>query len=121
MNKKLYDYIDQFKSADELKAKFISSAMDYKALFKDLNELEELGLITQLHRGYDRVENQNIHRGTLSLTSKGYGFVYIEAIDDEVFIPEKELHSSLDQDEIVVQLIVEHDARISAKFVKTLK
>lgn len=121
MNKKLYDYIDQFKSADELKAKFISSAMDYKALFKDLNELEELGLITQIHRGYDRVENQNIHRGTLSLTSKGYGFVYIEAIDDEVFIPEKELHSSLDQDEIVVQLIVEHDARISAKFVKTLK
>jgi ribonuclease R len=90
-------------------------------LIKDLVELEDAGVIVQVNDGYDIAKNQNVYSGTLTINKKGYGFVYIETFDDEVFLPERELHTSLDRDEVLVQLVMEEGVRLAAKFIKTLK
>lgn len=121
MNETLRDRIQSYTPLDELKQEFAFDAAGLRQLVKDLLELEELGLIVQVQEGYDNAANQNIYSGTLSINRKGYGFVLVDAFDEDVFVPEKELHSSLDGDEVLIQLVMEDNVRIAAKFLKTLK
>ena len=121
MNEQLRRKITDYTTLEELKQEFVFDAESLKTLIKDLVELEDAGIIVQVNDGYDIAANQNVYAGTLSINKKGFGFVYIESFDDEVFIPERELHASLDRDEVLVQLVMEEGVRLAAKFIKTLK
>jgi len=121
MNTKLQERIQSYTLFDELKSEFAFDASSLKQLVKDLVELEEAGVIVQVKEGYDIAANQNVYTGTLSINKKGYGFVFVDSFEEDVFIPEKELHSSLDGDEVLIQLMMEDGVRVSAKFLKTLK
>jgi len=121
MNTLLQERIQSYTSLDELKLEFAFDASSLKQLVKDLVELEEAGVIVQVEEGYDIAANQNVYTGTLSINKKGYGFVFVDSFEDDVFIPEKELHSSLDGDEVIIQLVMEDGVRVAAKFLKTLK
>jgi ribonuclease R len=121
MNTSLKERIQSYTPFDELKQEFAFDASSLKQLIKDLVELEDAGLIVQVKDGYDIASNQNVYAGTLQINRKGYGFVFVDAFEEDVFIPEKELHSSLDGDEILIQLVMEDNVRVAAKFLKTLK
>jgi ribonuclease R len=121
MNEQLLHIIQDYIPLEDLKKRFAFDAQSLKTLVKELVELEEAGLIVQVQDGYDLAKNQNVYAGTLSINKKGYGFVYIESFDDDVFIPERELHASLDRDEVLVKLKMEDNVRLAASFIKTLK
>lgn len=74
-------------------------------IIRTLAQLAAKKQIEEVDRGKFRiVNNLEYYTGILDMTTKGFGYVVVEELDDDIFIPENALNKALDGDEVQVYI-----------------
>ena len=83
----------------------VNDASSRNQIIKKLAQLAAKKQIKEVERGKFTIEgSQNYYTGTLDLTTKGYGYVVIEELADDVFIANKDLHAAFDGDTVEIYI-----------------
>lgn len=101
----------------------ISTSQEVKELLKELNELEEQCIIMKDDDNkYYLSSHFNCYIGNLSLNKKGYGFVTIEGMEQDVFVSVDNLKGSIDGDTVFIQIFqAPYESKKEAKVLKLVK
>ena len=88
----------------QIAAKFgVNDASSRNQIIKKLAQLAAKKQIKEVERGkFKIVPNINTFTGILDITSKGSGYVVVEDLDDDIFVPNNNLNKALDGDEVEV-------------------
>lgn len=83
----------------------MTDANSRNLIVKELAALVASQKIEQPERGkYKAVKSTDYHTGILDMTSRGNGYVIVEGLDDDVFIPSNNLNHGLHGDEVEVYI-----------------
>lgn len=79
---------------------------------KILQDLEKQGKIFISKKGkIIYVDNERYFYGKIQTTSKGFGFVITENLDNDIFISQADLNGALNGDEVIVKLYIKSDGK----------
>ncbi|HLT47547.1 MAG TPA: ribonuclease R [Rubricoccaceae bacterium] len=96
-----------FRHKEIAKALGVKDNQRYK-LFRDvLEELSEAGLVAKVKGGryqHRKARPRNVVEGTITVNPGGFGFVTVEGLDEDVFVPQHRLKTALDGDRVRVEL-----------------
>jgi ribonuclease R len=91
--------------------KEIARQLNYKdnqsySLFLDvLNEMDEQDMIARVKGGkYTYKPRPATAEGILSVTSKGFGFVQVEGMEEDLYVSEHNMRSAMDGDRVLVEV-----------------
>src|SRR5690606_20703341 len=74
-------------------------------LIKKLGKLKKEKRILEVETGkYKAIVKRNYHKGILDLTSSGNGYVIIDDLEDDVFIPSHSINKAFDGDVVEVYI-----------------
>ncbi len=95
-----------FFNYKQIAAKFgVDDPSSRNQIVKKLAQLAAKKEIEEVERGKFRIiPNINTYTGVLDITSKGTGYVIVEELDDDVFIPKNNLNKALHGDEVEVYI-----------------
>src|SRR5690606_28730224 len=92
-----------FRHKEIAKALGVKDNQRYK-LFRDvLEELSEAGLVAKVKGGryqHRKARPRNVVEGTITVNPGGFGFVTVEGLDEDVFVPQHRLKTALDGDRV---------------------
>ncbi len=90
----------------QIAAKFgVNDASSRNQIIKKLAQLAAQKQIEEVERGkFKIVPNINTYSGILDITSKGSGYVIVEDLEDDIFIPNNNLNKALHGDEVEVYI-----------------
>ncbi|WP_373057218.1 ribonuclease R [Zunongwangia sp. H14] len=72
---------------------------------RNLAQLAAKKEITQVERGKFKIEaSASYYKGKLDMTSKGYGYVLVDDLEDDVFIPQNCLNTAFHGDEVEIYI-----------------
>ncbi|MCK8523684.1 ribonuclease R [Aquimarina sp. D1M17] len=88
----------------QIASKFgVNDASSRNQIVKKLSQLAAKKQIEEVDRGkFKIIPNANTFTGILEVTSKGTGYVIVEDLGDDIFIPSNNLNKALDGDEVEV-------------------
>ncbi|MGY3792453.1 ribonuclease R [Aquimarina sp. 433] len=88
----------------QIAAKFgVDDPSSRNQIIKKLTQLAAKKEIEEVDRGkFKIVPNINTYTGVLELTSKGTGYVIVEELEDDIFVPNNNLNKALNGDEVEV-------------------
>ena len=88
----------------QIAAKFgVNDASSRNQIIKKLAQLAAKKQIEEVERGkFKIIPNINTFTGRLEITTKGTGYVVVEDLEDDIFIPNNNLNKALDGDEVEV-------------------
>ena len=88
----------------QIGAKFgVNDASSRNQIIKKLAQLAAKKQIEEVERGkFKIIPNINTFTGRLEITAKGTGYVVVEDLEDDIFIPNNNLNKALDGDEVEV-------------------
>ena len=111
MEEKKQIILDFMKSEDyvPMKAKELAYILgvkkeSYNDFVSMLNELEEEYKIVKNRKGKLRLCDEEVFEGTYRKNSKGFGFVKVDSIDEEIYISRENSLNSLNEDIVFVKL-----------------
>lgn len=111
----VYDFIreDDYKpmKGKEMAALFSVPKKERKLFYDILDELAAEGKIIQDSNGRYRLPEENMNTGIFMATSRGFGFVRVEGLDDDIFVPEPYIGNAFDGDTVMVQIFKEAGGR----------
>ncbi|MFO7721341.1 MAG: ribonuclease R [Gillisia sp.] len=92
-------------------------------IIKVLAQLAAKKQIKEEDRGKFKIEaNLEYYTGILDMTTKGFGYVVVEELEDDVFIPQNALNKALNGDEVEIYIYNKRNKRKSeGEVVKILK
>ncbi len=83
----------------------VEDANTRNKIIRTLAQLAAKKEIEEADRGkFKIVANADYYTGTLDMTTKGFGYVVVEELDDDVFIPANSLNKALDGDEVEIYI-----------------
>lgn len=83
----------------------VDDANTRNKIIRTLAQLAAKKEIEEESRGkFKIVANLDYHTGILDMTTKGFGYVVVEELDDDVFIPANSLNKALDGDEVEIYI-----------------
>ena len=90
----------------QIAAKFgVDDPSSRNQIIKKLAQLAAKKQIEEVERGkFKIVLGGNIYTGKLEVTSKGSGYVIVEELEDDIYIPANNLNKALDGDEVEVYI-----------------
>ncbi|MBW1297566.1 ribonuclease R [Aquimarina litoralis] len=90
----------------QIAAKFgVDDPSSRNQIIKKLTQLAAKKEIEEVDRGkFKIVPNINTYTGILEITSKGTGYVIVEELEDDIFIPNNNLNKALNGDEVEVYI-----------------
>jgi ribonuclease R len=92
-------------------------------VFTVLKELVNQDFLTGV--SYDtfklNTKNQKIVEGTISITSKGFGFVTIEGESADVFIPESKTQQALNGDRVKIQILSQNKKKAEGQVIEVIE
>jgi len=90
----------------QIAAKFgVDDPSSRNQIIKKLAQLAAKKEIEEIERGkFKIVPNINTYSGILEITSKGTGYVIVQDLDDDIFIPNNNLNKALNGDEVEVYI-----------------
>ncbi len=81
----------------------VNDASSRNQIIKKLAQLAAKKQIDEVERGKFLIEGRNdYYTGVLDLTTKGYGYVMVEELADDIFIANKDLHNAFDGDTVEI-------------------
>ncbi len=81
----------------------VNDASSRNQIIKKLAQLAAKNQIKEVERGKFVIEGRNdYYEGVLDLTTKGYGYVMVEELADDVFIANKDLNAAFDGDTVEI-------------------
>lgn len=83
----------------------VADASSRNQIVKKLAQLAEKGKIEETSRGKFRIkDNDDYHIGILDMTSKGDGYVVVEGLEDDIYVPKNKLNKAFHGDEVRVYI-----------------
>lgn len=84
----------------------VDDANTRNKIIRKLAQLAAKKQIEEVERGKFKwaSKNQEYHTGVLDMTTKGFGYVVSEELEDDVFIPANALNKALDGDEVEIYI-----------------
>ncbi|MDX1542981.1 MAG: RNB domain-containing ribonuclease, partial [Christiangramia sp.] len=81
----------------------VNDASSRNQIIKKLAQLAAKKQIEEVDRGKFKIESsRNYYTGVLDLTTKGYGYVMVEELADDIFIANKDLNAAFDGDTVEI-------------------
>ncbi|AVR44831.1 ribonuclease R [Christiangramia fulva] len=81
----------------------VNDASSRNQIIKKLSQLAAKKQIKEVDRGKFVIEGRNdYYEGVLDLTTKGYGYVMVEELADDIFIANKDLNTAFDGDTVEI-------------------
>ena len=101
----------------------LNTAGELKKLLDDLRILEESYTVYRSNKDkYMLFENSHLLKGRLSVNKKGFGFVIVDGIDEDIYIDAKNMNGALNNDLVVVEeLKGQNGKKTEGRVVKVLK
>ncbi len=94
--------LDIFELQDSLN---ISSVEDTKRLMEELKKLEDEVIIYHSNKDkYMMLENSHLRKGTMRANKKGFGFVEIENMKDDVYVSQENMNGAIHDDIVLVEI-----------------
>ncbi|MGB8375189.1 MAG: ribonuclease R [Salegentibacter sp.] len=83
----------------------VNDASSRNQIIKKLSQLAAKKQIEEVERGKFKIEDsRDYYQGILDVTTKGYGYVTVEELEDDVFIPENSLNTAFNGDEVEIYI-----------------
>ncbi|MBP5678813.1 MAG: ribonuclease R [Bacilli bacterium] len=97
---------DRALDIDELQESLeISTAEELEILLKDLKQLEEEVLIYHSNKNkYMLLENSHLRKGIMRVNKKGFGFVEVENLDDDIYVSQENMNGAIHDDVVLVEI-----------------
>ena len=94
--------LDVFELSDCL---YLKTAEDTKKLIQQLNLLEKDATIYHTNKNrYMLIEDSHLKRGIMHANKKGFGFVDVEDLEDDIYINENFMNGALHGDVVLVEI-----------------
>lgn len=100
------------------------SSVERYILVELLQELVEEGRIEQTKKGKYQLTATQLFSGTFESTRRGFGFVRVEGLEKDIFIPESEINGAFHTDEVLVEVTEENKGKkknMEGRVVKVLE
>lgn len=121
----VYDFIkeDDYKpmKSKEMATLFCVPKKERKLFHDILDALVAEGKVVIDKNGRYRLPEENVNAGIFMATSRGFGFVRVEGMDDDIFVPESYIGNAFDGDTVMVQIFKEAGGRGKRKEGKIIK
>ncbi|MFD1094523.1 ribonuclease R [Salegentibacter chungangensis] len=83
----------------------VDDASSRNQIIKKLAQLAAKKQIEQVDRGKFKIEDKrDYHRGILDMTTKGFGYVMVDELEDDIFIPPNSLNKAFNGDEVEIYI-----------------
>ena len=83
----------------------INTVEDTKELSDALIELEDEVVIYHSNKGkYMLLENSHLRKGLIRANKKGFGFVEVDNMDDDIYIPADDMNGAIHDDVVLVEI-----------------
>lgn len=101
----------------------LTTIEEYKSLQNTLDELIRDGIIyySDKKKKYLLLENSHLHKGTLDLNAKGFGFVILDSDVKDVYINEKNINGAEDEDIVLFEYINKDMNHPEGRIIKVIK
>ncbi len=87
----------------------------YQEFNLTLKKLEEDLKIVKSSKNKYRINEVKVYEGKFRKTSKGFGFVKVDELEDEIYVSKEKSLNALNEDIVMVEIIKEKDATHSAE------
>ena len=101
----------------------LNSSEEYKELIEELNKMEEDSLIHHTNKDkYMILEDSHIKSGVMRVNKKGFGFVDVDNLDDDVYIDETNLNGAIHNDRVLCEVTSKLGSpRLEGRILKIVK
>ena len=112
--------IDVFEIQNLLK---LSSTEEFTMLLKILHELEEDVIIYHSNKDkYMLLENSHLRKGVMRANKKGFGFVEIDNMEDDIYVSQDNMNGAIHDDIVLVEITSKiHLDRLEGRVLKIIK
>ena len=101
----------------------LTSVKEVKELSNTLRELEEEVVIYCSNKGrYMMLEDSHLRKGVMRVNKKGFGFVEVEGMDDDIYISSDNMNGSIHNDIVLVEITSKMNLdRLEGRILRILK
>ncbi len=101
----------------------ISSVEETKDLLSVLHELEEETIIYHSNKDkYMMLENSHLRKGVMRANKKGFGFVEVENLEDDIYISQDDMNGAIHDDIVLVEITSKMNLdRLEGRVLRILK
>ena len=101
----------------------INSVEDTTELMEELRKLEEEVLIYHSNKDkYMLLENSHLRKGTIRANKKGFGFVEIENMEEDIYISQENMNGAIHDDVVLVEITSKMSLdRLEGRILRILK
>ena len=101
----------------------LKETKELEELIKVLNEMEEETLLYHTKKDkYMLLENSPVRKGVMRANKKGYGFVEIENMEDDVYVNSDDMNGAIHDDIVLVEITSKMNIdRLEGRILKVLK
>ena len=101
----------------------IKDAESLGELLKVLNELEQENVIYHTKKDkYMLIENSHLRKGIMRVNKKGFGFVEVDGIADDIYIDQDNMNGAIHDDEVLVEITSKMNIdRLEGRVLKIIK
>ena len=101
----------------------LKESKELEELIKILNEMEEEALLYHTKKDkYMLLENSPVRKGIMRVNKKGYGFVAIENLKDDVYVNAEDMNGAIHDDIVLVEITSKMNIdRLEGRILKVLK
>lgn len=101
----------------------ITTPSELQELLKLLSSLEEEGIIYHSNKDkYMLLEKSHLKKGSVRANKKGFGFVEVEGLKEDIYIREENMNGAIHNDLVLVEITVKKELdRMEGRILKVLK
>ena len=101
----------------------LKESKELEELIKIINEMEEEALLYHTKKDkYMLLENSPVRKGIMRVNKKGYGFVAIENLKDDVYVNAEDMNGAIHDDIVLVEITSKMNIdRLEGRILKVLK
>ena len=94
--------VDVFELQDLLELK---STEEIEELSENLRKLEEEAILYYTNKGkYMLIEDSHLKKGVMRANKKGFGFVEVDGIEDDIYISSENMNGAIHDDLVLVEV-----------------
>ncbi len=101
----------------------LNSIIEVKDMSDALRNLEKNSIIYHTNKDrYMLLEDSHLKKGTMKVNKKGFGFVIVEGLDDDIYISEDNMNGAIHDDEVLVEITSKKDIeRVEGRVLKIIE
>ncbi len=98
----------------------LTTIEEYQSLQEEVKEMEEEGILYHTNKDkYMLMEDSPYRKGIINVNKKGYGFVSVPNMEEDIYIHERDMNGALHGDEVLIEVLYDkRENRYDGRVVK---